>query len=144
MILGVIKRLPYFLLTVVILGGLGVTLPLAIDYFKNDALTDYSLELAPNNLITYSISIFLVAFVDRMRYLIKDDRYKHKELEFIFLIIGVFGQAVLVFLAFKNIYHEDYQTSLKICYWITGLSFLLWWVVRKNDGAIDPYSALGD
>ena len=142
-LLEILKRLPYFLITIVFFGSLGVTIPIAIDYFKNKEFTPYSLFITPNNLITYSLSIFLVSLIDRFIFLLKKDRYKHKVAEFLFLVIGAIVQSLLVFLAMLNIYHQNFWLALQFSFFITGLSYINWWIVKKKDKDIDPYSALG-
>lgn len=137
-----INQLLYFVFTIIILGSVGVWLPLAIDFFPTNTLSPESYTTFPSNLLTYYLSIFFIALVDRVIYIVKEDDYKHKITEvliFGFIALACFG---LTYFAFSKIYQKQYDSAFSYCFWATMLSFIVWWVANRKDEKMTPGDAV--
>ncbi len=136
------NQILYFVFTIVVLGAIGVWLPLAIDYFPKNSLTEESYKTFPSNLLTYYLSIFFVALVDRIIFIVKEDDYKYKITEvliFGFIALFCFG---LTYFSFSKIYQKQYESASWCCLWATLLSFVVWWVANRKDEKMTPGDAV--
>lgn len=139
----IVNQILYFVFTIVILSTIGVWLPLSIDYFPANKVSAKSLESLPGNLLTYYLSIFFVALVDRVLFLVRDNAYKHKITEILLAGVVAFICLTLTYFAFSKIYQKDYESAVHYCLYATVLSFVLWWIANYKDSKADPYSTLG-
>jgi hypothetical protein len=133
----------YFLIAVILLGGIGVWLPFAIDYFPKNIISEESMKTLPGNLLTYYLSIFSVSLVDRIRYMLKDDRYRYKEFELLLSILVSAGCIYLTYYSFSFIYQKKYCEAIEYCKYATYLSFIVWWIANIKQPKTNSTQILG-
>ena len=138
-----INKILYFVLAIIVFSSLGVVLPLAFDYFKNDSLTSMSLNVIPNNLITYGLAIFFVASIDRIIQFIDDKNYKHKKIEVLIIVLIVLIEITLLYFTFQKLHHSDLTCAGILALCLCLLGYVMWWIANRKDTKTDPLSAIG-
>jgi len=143
-ILNVIEFVTYFVITVIILSSLGVWLPFANDKAQLDKISDKTWTDLPWNLITYSIAIVMVSFVDRLRYLFKiTNKFKRNEREFLFLLFVLIIGGFLVYNSLVDSKFNRHQDSISKAIYFTILAWIVWIYVKLRNPSYDNYSTLG-
>lgn len=143
-ILDVIEFIAYFLITIIILSSLGVWLPFANDKAQLDNISDKTWNDLPWNLITYSIAIVMVSFIDRLRYLFKiTNKFKRNEREFLFLLIVLLIGGYLIYTSLVDSKFNRLQDSITAAISFTILAWIVWIYVRLRNPSYDNYSTLG-
>ena len=140
----IINKILYFILTVIVLGSTGVTIPVAIDYFQHSDITNQSLVVLPYSLLTYYLSLFFIAIVDRILIITKDTTYTHKITEI--LIIGIVTLLIiglLTFFSFKSLMQNNYSSATFYASLGTITAFVIWWIANYKDTKVDPFNSLG-
>ena len=133
----------YFLLAVVFLGSMGIWLPLAIDYFPSNKLSKNIIASIPNNLLTYYLSVFFISLIDRIRYMINDQRYKHKETEILISAIVVIICIYLTYCSFSLNYQKKYDEATQYGIYATCLSLIVWWIANAKQPKTNQIDSLG-
>ena len=131
----------YFLIAVTFFGGIGVWLPIAIDYFPKEILSKESYNAIPNNLLTYYLSVFFVAIGDRMYKLIDDGTYSYKKIELSILIICSILCCVLTYYVFMRINQQNFSAAVSLCKLGAFMSFIAWAYANWNDEKMNPTNA---
>jgi len=143
-IFDVIEFIIYFLITIIILSSLGVWLPFANDKAQLDKISDKTWDDLPWNLITYSIAIVMVSFIDRLRYLFKiTNKFKRNEREFLFLLIVLIVGGYLIYTSLVDSKFKRLQDSISAAMSFTILAWIVWIYVRLKNPSYDNYSTLG-
>lgn len=137
-----LNKVLYFLVVVVFFQSIGVIIPIAVDFFQSGKV-NVSSNVVSFNILTYSASIFLASLVKRILVFVDDDKYKHKKLEVLVLIIVTIFESLLIFGAYYNIYHQCYEAAIKYSIIIMILAWVMWWIASQKDSITDPYSAIG-
>lgn len=138
-----LNKILYFLIVVVFLQSIGVIIPIAVDFFKHEGFSGLSTSIVSYNILTYSASIFLASLVKRVLVFVDDEKYIHKKLEILILIIVSIMQSGLIFYAYYNIYYKDYDAAIFYSLIIMVLAWVMWWIASQKDTITDPYSAIG-
>jgi len=140
----------YFLITVVFFGSIGVWLPMLIDWFNNNPkdasvkiITDETYHSTPNNIITYFLSVFSIALIDRILYIIDKKDYKHRKTEIFASLIIVVAVAFFVLKSFKLIKANDIENAIQFSIYGALISYAIWWIANFNDTKSDPSNSLG-
>jgi uncharacterized protein YacL len=139
----IINKILYFILTVVALGSMGVWLPLAIDYFKSYSLNKETLKILPGNILTYCVSLFFIAILDRIIHIIKDESCKHKITELLVMGFVIILCAILTYFSFRSINFEEFDKATKYALIATFLAYIVWWIANWKDEKVDPFDSLG-
>lgn len=143
-LLEVIEFIFYFLITIVALCSLGVWLPFAADKAQSDVISKKSLTALPWNLITYSVAIVMISFIDRLRYLFKiTNKYKKNEREFLILLIILFIGGILMYFALVNSRFNRLDDSIVYACLFTILAWMVWIYVKLKNPSYDNFSTLG-
>lgn len=143
-ILNFIEFLAYFSISIVILCSVGVWLPFAIDNAQFNQISEKTLKELPWNLITYSIAIVMVAFIDRLLFLFKiTNKYKRNELEFLILLIVLFLGVFLVYKSYVLLKFNELHKSIYYSLSFTILAWILWIYVRVRAKPNSNFSTLG-
>lgn len=134
----------YFLITIVGLSSIGVWIPFLNDKANFDSITKETWNGLPLNLITYSIAIVMVAFIDRLLHLLKNtNRYTRKEMEFLCLIILLGVGTWLIYQVFVDKKFNRVEDAISYSIYFTILSWIFWIYVKVKTPAYDNYSTLG-
>jgi len=139
----IVNKILYFILTVFALGSMGAWMPFAIDFFKGNELHKETWEIFPGNILTYYLSLFFVAILDRIIYIVKDERYKHKITELLVIAFVALICVALTYLSFRSIALKEFQCATKFALIATSLAYLMWWLANWKDKKVDPYDSLG-
>lgn len=138
----------YFLIAIVAFGSIGVWLPFVLDWLKADpksasSISDNTWMSTPNNIVTYYLSILLIAFIDRLMFIIDKNDYAHRKTEIFISTIVMLLVACCVLKTYKLVNARD--ISLANSWAITGacISYIIWWIANFNETKTDPYSAFG-
>ncbi|MCY7357201.1 MAG: hypothetical protein LH609_06965 [Rudanella sp.] len=137
-----INLLLYFIFTIVFLGNIGTLLPLAIDYFPENTLSEEAYKTFPGNLLTYYLSIFFVSLVDRIIHIIKKEDYKYKITEVLIFGLIVLVCLWLIYMAFSKIHQKQYDSALWYCLFAIILSYIVWWIANYKDEKMNPNNAI--
>lgn len=141
---NVIEFIAYFLITIIVLSSLGVWLPFANDKAQIDTISEKTWNDLPWNLITYSIAIVMVSFIDRLRYLFKiTNKFKRNEREFLFLLIVLCLGAYLIYSSLVDSKFNRLHDSISAAISFTILAWIVWIYVRLRNPSYDNYSSLG-
>lgn len=137
------NQIVYFVFAIVVLASMGVWLPIIIDVFNFSMIRTETFNIIPNNILSYSLSIFSIAVIDRFIYMVDLDRYKHKKLEVLISFIVVLVVGVFVFMTFYSL--KNNNASAAMYYSIIGscISFIMWWFANYKDTKLNPYDVLG-
>lgn len=139
----ILNKTLYFFLVVVILQAIGIIIPVGVSTIRTGDFTNLPLNVVSFNMITYSASIFLASLVKRILVFVDDEKYKHKKLEILLLVILLLIQTSIFFGAYFYIYQESFDAAIKFSIITVLLSWIMWWVASQQDNITDPYSAIG-
>lgn len=134
----------YFFITIVLLSSIGVWMPFAIDLAQSDKIQEKTWIDLPWNLITYSIAIVVVAFIDRLLHLVKvTNKYTKNTIEFIFFLFLMIIGGLLVF---QSLVHGKFNrptqsTFFACCF--AAMSWIVWIYVKARSPKEGNYSSLG-
>lgn len=140
----------YFVSTVCILGSVGVWLPMLIDWFIGNSdpkgvgiLSKETYRSTPNNIITYFLSVFSIAVIDRVLHIIDKKDYKYRKTEILvsLVVIGLVGFFVLK--SFRFIRLGDIDSAISFSIYGAVLSYVIWWIANYHDTRSDPDESLG-
>lgn len=138
-----LNKILYFILTIVAFSAMGVWIPIAIDYFKGDTLGKETWEILPGNILTYYLSIVSVAIVDRIIYIVKDERYRHKITEVLIIAFVIILYIILTYLSFRFVYHKEFNKATNCALIATLFAYGMWWIANWKEQKVDPFNPLG-
>ncbi|SIT81974.1 hypothetical protein [Pontibacter indicus] len=134
----------YFAITIMLLSSLGVWLPFAFDKAQYDCIQESTWNGLPWNLITYSIALVMVAFIDRIRYLFKtNNEFNKNELEFFIILVIIILAAFLIYKSLVDSKFSRLDQSIIYAWAFTALSWIVWLYVKHKNPSYDNYSTLG-
>ncbi len=143
-IFNFLRFMLYFIITIVGLSSIGVWIPLLNDKATVDSITESTWSGLPLNLITYSIAIVMVSFIDRLLHLFKNsNKYYRNEMEFLCLIVLLAIGSWLVYEALVDLKFKRVQDAISYSIYFTILSWFFWIYVKVKTPMYNNYSTLG-
>ena len=139
----VFNKILYFVITVIVLSSMGVWLPFALDYFKGDSISIETKQALAGNILTYYLSLFFIAVIDRILHISKDERYKHKITEILIMSLVILVCISLTYISFRSVAHKLYDKAAYYACIATAVSYIIWWIANWKNDNVDPYSSLG-
>jgi len=128
----------YFLIAVIIIGSIGIWLPIGIEALADKKVTFHSI---PPNVTTYFVTILFAGCIDYFLGRIRALNINGIASIFLNLIIlAIFSFGLVVGAVILNIYKRDgYSIVLGIIGVI--ISFRIWWLANVNNPNFDSTSA---
>ncbi|CCG53718.1 Hypothetical transmembrane protein [Flavobacterium indicum GPTSA100-9 = DSM 17447] len=134
----------YFIFAIAFLSSLGIWLPMAIDNYNLDGISDETFKTLPSNLLTYSLGIFLIATIDRVLFLFfRTGEYSNNILEFFAILFLICGTGFLVFVSLKSIKNSSIDEALKYAKYITVIAWAAWFYVKLQASKSNNFSPIG-
>lgn len=134
----------YFLFAVSFLGSIGVWLPLVIDNFTTSQITEETYKSLPSNILTYSLSIFFVAAIDRIIHLLfKTSKYSNNVLEFFVILFLCLGTGVIVYISLKALKNAIIVDAVFYARYVAVIAWALWFYVKLQGSKANNFSPIG-
>jgi len=134
----------YWFFATGLLGSIGVWLPLVIDYFSIDHASVETYKSLASNMLTYGLSIFLIAAIDRIIHLLyKTSAYSNHVLEFFGILLSCIGTAFIVFFSLKALKNSLFEDAIKYARYLSIIAWAAWFYVKLQGSKTNNYSAIG-
>ena len=134
----------YFLLAVVLLSSIGIWLPVLIDIFNKDKVSEEVMHSLPGNILTYALGLFLIAIIDRSIYLLfKTSQYQNNILEFFVIAFIFLITSFFVFCSLKSLKGQYYIDAHSYAKYVMFISWGAWLYVKFRGTKDSNYSAIG-
>lgn len=134
----------YFVITIVFLSSIGVWLPIILDDYNLDYISNETCSAIAGNILTYSLSIFLVAIIDRILLLIsKTSKYHNNILEFFIIMILLMLASILVYFTLKDLRKLQYLAAIKLSFSVVLITWAYWLYVKFQSNKEDNFSSIG-
>lgn len=134
----------YFIITIAFLGSIGVWLPVFLDDYNLNYISNETFSAIASNTITYSLSIFLVSIIDRiLRLFINTSPYHNNVLEFFSILILVIITAFTVYLTLKDIKQSLYISAIWKSLIVTMIAWLYWLYVKFISNRGNSFDSIG-
>ncbi|MCB9310862.1 MAG: hypothetical protein H6567_12455 [Lewinellaceae bacterium] len=141
---NILILIAYFIVAIVIFGSMGVWLPILIDNYNFNQVVEETNRSLPNNILTYSLGIFLIAIIDRIVYLLfKTSKYSNNVLEFFGIMFALFGTGVLVFLSLKSLKNTQIESSISYAKYVAFVAWFAWLYVKFQSTKTNNFSPIG-
>lgn len=141
---NILITIAYFLFATAFLGSMGIWLPIAIDNFSSDKVSDETYKSLPSNILTYALSIFLVAAIDRIIHLLfKTSKYSNNVLEFFGILFCCLGTGALVFFSLKSLKTSSLPNAISYANWVVLISWGVWFYVKLQGSKANNFSPIG-
>jgi len=134
----------YFFFTIIVFGSFGVWLPFIIDDYNYSKPSVMNIQALPNNIITYALSIFFVATIDRIIYLFKkSSKYDNIILEFLLILAVIFTNLWLVYKSVKCLKFNIINRSILYACIVDILAWGAWIYVKVQNTDSNNFSSIG-
>lgn len=120
----------YFIIAIVIMGSIGIWLPIGLEALINKTFTFTNV---PQNVTTYFVSLLFAGCIDYFLGKIKELNIKGLANTFLnLLFIGLIGIVIVVGAIILNVYKFD---KLSLFLGIIGvfISYKIWWIANDNN-----------
>jgi hypothetical protein len=136
--------LAYFIITIVCLGSMGAWLPLVIDDYNLGCISSETYGNFASNILTYSLSIFLVAVIDRIIHLLfKTSTYSSNIIEFFFIIFMCISAAFIVYLSLRAIKRSLIDEAITYSYYVAVVAGFAWIYVKLQGTKANNFATIG-
>jgi hypothetical protein len=141
---NILILIAYFLFATAFLGSMGVWLPIAIDNFSTDYLTEETFKSLASNILTYALAIFLIAAIDRIIHLLfKTSKYSNNVLEFFAILFVCLATAIPVFYSLKALKNSLFPFAIYSSIWVAVISWIAWFYVKLQGSKANNFSPIG-
>lgn len=141
---NIIILIAYFLIAIIFLGSMGVWLPITIDIYSTNNISNETMNLLPSNILTYSLGIFLIAAIDRIIYLFfKTSKYTNNILEFFGILFACLATAFIVFLSLKSFKNSIVDDAIRYAKYVVLIAWVAWFYVKIQGSKGNNFSAIG-
>lgn len=135
----------YFIIAIVVLGTSGIWLPFIGKDFNGQAIENSDWLAYAGNILTYSLTLFFVAIVDRVMHLLfKTGRYSNNVIEFLLIIIVSFLLGwLVVYKALKALRYDEVSRAIYYSFILGICSWAAWWYVKIQGSRANNFAPLG-
>lgn len=134
----------YFVIVVAALGSAGIWIPMIIDNYSDNKISDETYNALSSNILTYGLGILIVSIIDRILYLLfKTSEYSNNAIEFLLIMLFSFGTCPLVYYTLKNTKTLQYDEAIKFSIWISIISWVCWFYVKFRGSKDNNFAAIG-
>lgn len=139
-----VNRILFFILSVFVIQAIGIYGILITDFVSpSENEISFNRELY-SNILTYSVSIIALSFLDRMLDLLKRDSNSPKIAEFLAWLIGLCVMILVTIFYYVKMDKNDWETVKIFCYIFVLASYIVWWIVYHDDDKTqDPTVVFG-
>ena len=133
----------YFFITIVGLSSIGIWLPFAIDRHDLGAASAATWHAFPGNILTYSLSIFMIAVIDRILHFLNSSSYSNHSIEFLLILIVIAGCGYIVY---QSIYFLKFSQLCDAIYYakiVAVIAWIAWLYVKLRSPHEDQFAAMG-
>lgn len=141
---SILITIMYFVITIIFLSSVGVWLPIMLDDYNLDHISNETYSAIAGNILTYSLSIFLVAIIDRILLLIsKTSKYHNNIIEFFVTLILLILTSILVYHTLKDLRKMRYVAAIKFSFSVAIITWIYWLFVKFGSNKEDNFSSIG-
>jgi hypothetical protein len=134
----------YFIVVIAFFGSMGIWLPMVIDDYNLNTISEETIKSLPSNILTYSLGIFLIAVIDRIIHLLfKTSEFSNNVLEFFGIIFAILGTGTLVFLSLKSLKNSLVEDAILYAKYVAFVSWFLWFYVKLKGSRANNFAAIG-
>lgn len=138
-----LNQVLYFIIAVIIFSSIGVWLPLLIDFFNYNSVSDKTIVIIPNSIISYSLSIFTIGLIDRILFMVDMQMYRHKKLEILVSVIVIILVSIFVFETFRALKNNLVDNAIIYSVIASLISYITWWIANYKGTKVNPVDSLG-
>jgi hypothetical protein len=141
---NILVLLLYFVVAILFLSSIGIWLPVAIDSYNQGHVSIETMSSLSGNILTYSLSIFLIAAIDRILHLFfKTSSYSNNSIEFLFIIILVFATGYVVFSSLRALKNAQIDDAIDYAKYVTFIAWGVWIYVKLQGSRANNFSSIG-
>jgi hypothetical protein len=116
---------------------------MAIDKHDLGHVSTATWHAVPGNILTYSLSIFIIAIIDRILHFLNGSSYSNHTIEFLLLLIIIGGCGYVVFLSIYYLKFNQLCDAIHCALIVAGIAWFGWLYVKFRSPNDNQFAAIG-